>query len=51
MPETKTYELRPGRPPVRHIANEEEFFAKKAEKMKAFLKEHPVPEELFQKKS
>lgn len=50
MSETKTYKLRPGRPPVRHIPNEKEFFAKKAEKMRLFLEQHPVPEHIFKKK-
>ncbi|SDE49924.1 hypothetical protein SAMN04487996_105211 [Dyadobacter soli] len=49
MSETKTYKLRPGRPPVRHIPNEDEFFEKKAAKMKALLEKYPVPEELLRR--
>jgi hypothetical protein len=50
MSDTKTYKLRPGRPPVKHIANEDEFFEKKAAKMKELLERYPVPEHIFRKK-
>lgn len=51
MSDTKTYELKPGRPPVRYIPNEKEFFEKKAAKMKELLEKHPVPDHIFKKKA
>lgn len=50
MSETKTFKLKPGCPPVRHIPNEDEFFEKKAAEARIFLERNPVPEELLRRK-
>lgn len=50
MSTIKTIKVKQALAPIIRPVNEDEFFAKKAAKMKELLERYPVPEHIFKKK-
>jgi hypothetical protein len=50
MSTTKTSKVKQALPPIIRPVNEDEFFEKKAARMKELLERYPVPEHIFKKK-